>query len=271
MKKILVIFLVIITIKNVVADNYPTGADNLAVANSTVAVPTLWSVYHNQAALAYLKGTQAGIYYENRFSMPEFAVKSLAVATNIKPGTIGFALTSFGFSKFSDNKIGLAYSMKLAKYISVGIQIDYFLIHQESYYGNLGTVAAEIGIFANPFENFYIGAHIFNPWRAKISSYQDERLPTVFRMGIAYDFSKQVKYSLEVEKNLDLPAFFKTGVSYEPIKNLFLRTGISVNKNNVSSAFGLGYIYQNISFDIAFENTPLLGMKTGIDICFRFK
>ncbi len=270
MKRILIfagiIFIAIVS----KADNYPIGASSLGYANSSVAVPTLWSVYHNQAALAFLDKNNVGLYYENRFNFQEMSLKSLAFSMNLKPGTIGFSVSNFGFSQFSDNKFGLAYSMKLTDYLALGIQLDYVFIHQPSEYGNTGAIAGEIGMFANPFENFYLGAHIFNPWRARISQYQDERLPTIFRIGMAYDFSEQVKYSLEIEKDLDMPARFKTGIQYELIDNLILRTGVAFSDKNFLPAFGVGYTYKDITIDLAFESHPLLGFKSGVSVYYSF-
>ena len=271
MKKTYIFSLIIFFSINVFADNYPTGASNLGVANSTVAVPNLWSTYHNQGALGFIEGMQVGLYYENRFNITEFGVKSLAFAMNTKPGTFAIDFTSFGYSKFSDNKIGLAYGMKLADFLAVGIQLDYFYIHQESYYGNIGAIAGEIGILATPFDDFYIGAHVFNPWRTKIAENQDERLPTVLRLGFAYDFSETMKFSSEIEKDLDYPVMFKSGFQYEPVQNFILRTGVSFSEKNTFIAFGLGYMFKNITLDLSFENHPILGFKNGVSVMYRIK
>lgn len=271
MKKTLALIIILTSLNIVKADNYPTGATNLGTGGSSVAVSNLWSTYHNQGALGFFEGIEAGIYYENRFILPEYGLKSMAFAMSMKPGTIGLNISSFGFNKFSDNKIGLAYGMKLADFIAVGIQIDYFLIQQDAYYGNISGISGEIGIYANPFEDFYVGAHVFNPWRTKIAEYQDERLPTIFRLGIAYNFSEEVQFSLETEKDLDYAAVFKTGIDYEPVKNFRLRTGVSFSEKNFFPAFGLGYNFKGIGLDIAFENHPLLGTKTGVSLSYKFK
>lgn len=270
MKRFFIIVILFLSINICYADNYPTGASNLSLANSTVAVPNLWSVYHNQGALGFLTGTQIGIYYHNNFALSEFAVKSFAIATNVKPGTFGFNYTNYGFNKFSDNKFGLAYSMKLAKFLSLGIQMDYFLIQQDNNYGNIHIFSGEIGLLANPFENFYLGVHVFNPWRSKVAEYQDERMPTIFRLGVAYNFSKDVQLSTEVEKDLEQPAFFKTGLQYEPLKNFVLRTGVAFSQKDILLAFGLGYTYKDITLDLGFENHPILGMKTAVTIQYAF-
>lgn len=271
MKRIIFLVFFVFSGTFVFCDNYPTGASNLGIGGSSVAVNNLWSSCHNQGSLGYFEGIQAGIYYENRLFLPEFGLKSAVFAMNLKPGAIALNFSSFGFSKFSDNKIGLAYGLKLADFIAVGVQIDYFIISQDSYYGNISAFSGEIGIYANPFENFYIGAHVFNPWRTKIAEYQNERMPTIFRLGVAYDFSEKVKTSVEVEKDLDNPAIFKTGIQYEPIKNFVLRTGVAFSENNFYPAFGLAYTFKNITLDVAFQSHTLLGMKSGASLSYRFK
>ena len=263
----LAIFVLVLTAK---ADNYPVGANSLGMANATVAVPSLWSVYHNQAATAFLEGYTAGLYYDTRFGLSQMSTKSLAVAAGIKPGTIGFNFTNFGYSKFSDNKVGVSFAMKLAKNLAAGIQLDYFMIHQEAYYGNLWTVSGEIGVIAKPFNGFTVAAHLFNPWRSKIAGYQNERLPTVLRLGIAYNFTDNFVASAEVQKDLQYPALFKAGFDYEVISGFDLRAGLSFNNKFLYPAFGVGYTYQNITLDIAFDNTPLLGTKTGVGLSYRF-
>lgn len=271
MKKTLTIIVILLSLNTIYADNYPVGASCLSLAGSTVAVSNLWSVYHNQGALGFFEGIETGIYYENRFILPEYGVKSMAFAMSLKTGTIGVNLTSFGFSKFSDNKVGISYSLKLAEFISAGIQIDYFYINQESYYGDISTVSGEIGVYATPFENFYIGAHVFNPWRTKVVNYQDERLPTIFRLGISYDFSEEVQLSVETEKDLDYAPIFKSGIEYEPLNNFILRTGVSFSESEFYPAFGIGYSFKNLTLDLAFETHPILGTKSGVSLSYAFK
>ncbi len=270
-KQIYLFFIITLLSVNAFADNYPTGAGSLAMGNATVAVPNLWSSYHNQGALGYLEGMQVGIFYENRFNLPEFGLKSFAFAMNTKPGTFAVDFSSFGFKNFSDNKFGLAYAMKLFDYLAVGIQLDYIYVSQENYYGNINNISGEIGLLAIPFENFYLAAHVFNPWRSKISKNNNERLPTIFRLGAAYDFSEKLKVSTEVMKDLDLAAFYKTGIQYEPVKNFMLRTGVQFSKRNTFLAFGLGYTFKKITIDLGYEQHPILGAKSGISIMYRIK
>ncbi len=269
MKRIFTLFILLLSVLDVMADNYPTGAKHSAMGGVGVATADVWSVYHNQAALAYVDGFRAGIYYENRFNLPEFGVKSMALSFATKPGTFGLSFTSFGFSKFSDNKIGLAYALQVAKFLSIGIQLDYIYLVQDSYYGNIGCVAGEIGFYARPTDNLAIGGHLFNPWRTKVVDNPYERVPTIFRLGFSYDFSSAVSFSGEIEKNLRYPVCLRSGVKYEPINNFNLLAGIAWSGKNVFPSVGIGYTFRGITLDLAFEKQLILGPRSCVSISYR--
>ena len=92
------------------AENYLPGSRFAAMANATVMIPDIWSVSHNQAGLAYLQKINISIDYENRFIVPEFGLKAVAVSIPTKPGSFGFSFIYFGYSKYHETKTGLAYS-----------------------------------------------------------------------------------------------------------------------------------------------------------------
>ncbi len=253
------------------ADNFPAGANSAGMAHSTVAVADIWSVYHNQAGLAYLDGFSFAAHYDNTFMLKEFAVKSAAFALNTKTGAFALAYTNYGFSKFNENKFGFAYALKLAKFLSVGFQIDYFLLQQPAYYGNISTVAGEIGLLAKPTKKLSIGAHVFNFWQAKLNEYEDERLPTLFRIGLAYHFTEKVLFTLETEKDLEQKPTFKTGLDYNLIAKFYLRTGLYINSTDYSYSFGVGYKYKGVALDMAVNKHPVLDYNTAISLLVNFK
>ena len=270
MKKILTLIIIISFSTATFSQNFPVGANSAGMAYSAVTMQNIWSIYHNQAGLAYVDGFAFGVHYENRFGLKEFGVKSVACSYNTRPGAFGLTYTNYGFEQFSQNKFGLAYAIKLAEFISVGIQIDYFLINQEAYYGNIHAFVGEIGILAKPTDNFFIGAHVFNPWRTKVSVYDDERMPTIFRIGAGFNFTDKVTFTIETEKDLDQKAVFKTGLEYNIVSQLYLRTGISTNINYYSYAFGIGYKFKGISLDLAINKHPVMDYKTSVSIFVNF-
>ncbi len=269
MKKNFFIFIIcLVFFKYAKADNFPTGACALGMANATVAVPSIWSAFHNQAGLDYLNNTTLATYFQNWFGIQELGVKSLAFALPTNTGTFGLDYTYFGFSEYNEMKIGLAYSKKFSEYIACGIQLDYFNFFQQAEYGNIGVAVAEIGIIAEPINNLKIGMHIFNPWITKITKIDDMKMPTIFRLGAAYNFANKVLLSAEIEKHLDRRETIKAGIEYNILQNIYLRTGISTYP--IRNSFGIGYAVKRLAVDLGFYKHQVLGYNGAISIYYKF-
>ena len=270
-KSLITIFLVFFLIQNSYSQfNKPFGARQAAMGNSAVVLSDIWSSYHNQAGLSKLDGITGGVHFSNAYNIKDIGTKTFAFGMPVSNiGNFGVNYTYFGYDLRNESKFGLAYAMALGKRFSAGVQIDYFLVRQGFDYGKKGTAVGEIGILAEPFDNFFVGAHLFNPWRSKLANYQDERVPTLLKFGIGYEFSEKVIMTMEVEKDIDLETIVKSGLEYNVVAGLFLRTGVSTNP--VLYSFGLGYNYIDIQFDIAFINHEFLGYTSQFGLSYIFK
>ncbi|MFN5370782.1 MAG: hypothetical protein ACK5B6_04895 [Bacteroidia bacterium] len=56
------------------------GARSAGLAHASVTLGDVWSVFHNPAGIASLQRISAGVYYENRFGLPETGLRAGAVA-----------------------------------------------------------------------------------------------------------------------------------------------------------------------------------------------
>jgi hypothetical protein len=250
------------------AQNYSLGSRSAALGNSSVTLRDIWSIHHNQAGLAYLEVPSAGFHFENRFLVPELGLRAGVFGYPTKYGTFGLCVSYFGYRQYNESKFGLAYALRLGKVLSAGIQIDYLNTFFEAEYGNKGTVIGEIGLLAEPVRHLYIGAHLFNPTRSKIADYNDEREPTILRIGMGYHFADKVYVAAEAEKDLDFATTFKGGLEYRFLKNLFLRAGVS--SNPAQPSFGIGYVLKGFKADIAFSSHPNLGITPHFSLTYQF-
>ncbi|MFH2141177.1 MAG: hypothetical protein ABIJ97_02050 [Bacteroidota bacterium] len=249
-------------------DNFPIGSRSAAMGSASVTFQDVWAYSHNQAGLAGLDNITLGFHHENKYFVKEYGLQSFGIAVPTNSGVFGLNMNYFGYSKYNESKIGLSYSRKLLDKLFIGIQLDYFYNHIADNYGNTGTVAAEIGILAQPIENLYFGAHVFNPTQSKIASYNNERIPTIFRIGIGYKFSDQLYVSVETEKDIDNKPVYKAGIEYMAIENLYFRAGVKTNP--LQNTFGLGYKIKKFRADIAFSTHPQLGITPYISISYGF-
>jgi hypothetical protein len=245
------------------------GGRAIGISGSTITMQDVWSQYHNQAGLAYLKGINIGFAYQNEFMIKELSVKSLAFVLPLKSGVFGLNYYYFGYPKYNENKLGLAFGKSLGNRISVGIQLDYLYTHIDGEYGNKGIATGEIGILSEPIDNLLIGAHLNNVRQIKQTASGSEYLPTLFNIGASYLLEHKALLSLEFEKDLELDPVYKTGIELELVHNLIFRAGLSTNPNIFS--FGMSYTFNAITVDLGFKKHPVLGYSQGISVVYAFK
>lgn len=249
-------------------EDYPIGARSAAMGNASASLSDVWSAHHNQAGLAFVHDFSAGVSYENRFLLKEISIRGCAIALPIKSGTFGLCITNFGYSQYKESKYSLSFAKSFGDKLSAGIAMDYLTTKIAEGYGNKGVLAAEVGIIARPMKNLSIGAHVFNPTRAKISTYDDERLPTILRLGADYNFSDKVTFAIETQKDIKYKAEFKAGIEYKAVKEFYLRIGVSTNPT--LSTFGFGLNLKNFKVDFAASYHQTLGISPQMSLSYTF-
>ena len=250
-------------------ENFPIGARSSALGNASVSLSDVWSAHHNQAGLGFVRNFSAGVYYENRFLLKELSIKALALVLPVKAGTFGMCITSFGYSLYNENKYSLSFSKTFGDKLSAGIAMDCLSTKIAEGYKSKNVFAAEVGIQAKPLKYLTIGAHLFNPTRAKLADYNDERIPTIFRLGADYNFSDKVKLAIETEKDISEKAVFKAGIEYQAMKEFYLRVGI--NTNPTLSSFGFGINLKNFKIDISANYHQIVGISPQLSLTYVFK
>lgn len=233
-----------------------------------VAVSDLWSVSHNQAGLAFLKSVSVGLFHDRRFMMKELSFSSLAAVIPSKPGTFGLNINYFGFSKYHESKIGVAYSHKLGEKLAAGIQLDYLNTYIYGSENSIQTTTFELGLISIPANNLTVGFHLFNPIPEKGEHNSIPRISSTARFGMTYIFRGKVMLAIETFKEFSKNIIVKTGIEYIPAKQLAFRFGISTEPSSYS--FGLGYNSKNIWAGLAFTNHLVLGITPHLDFGIGF-
>jgi hypothetical protein len=244
------------------------GARSAGLGGASVSLADVWAAQNNQAGLGFQKSFACGISYENPFLMKELSTKTFGLALPVKDGAFGVLVSNFGYSLFNQNKIGLCFGKAFGEKISAGISMDYFST-TISEYGKKNSFAAEMGIQAKPLKNLTIGAHIFNLSRTKILDYNDERLPTIMRLGFDYKFSEKVFVAVETEKDIEKKGMIKTGLEYRPIKELYVRAGVSTNPS--LSCFGIGLNLKQFKLDLSSSYHSTLGFSPQVSLIYEIE
>jgi hypothetical protein len=261
----LALFFLPLALKADLPEEQPSSRD-ASLGYSGIGLIDGWSLFRNQAGLGYQDFIWVGAHHENRFITPELNFSAIGLIVPVKMGAFGISLKRLGFNLFSQSKLGLAYGMKLAPTLSAGVQLNAHQVYVAGEYGSVYAVTAEGGILYSPSKNLNVGFHVANPTRSKIS--EDERIPTIINLGLAYQLSEMVLVTGAVEKNLDANFSFKAGLEFVPIKNLSFRTGMATNPSQI--CFGLGYQISSVQMDIAFTRHAQLGYTPHFSVSYVF-
>lgn len=252
-------------------DNYPAGARAAALGNVSVMYPDFWSIWHNQAGLGFYPHLSVGIHHENRFVVPEFGLSCVGFTLPTSTGTFALSWSYFGYSRYHENKVGLALGKAFHDRIAVGLQIDYLNTFIDEELRSSGTVAIEAGIMAEPVDNLLIGFHVFNPTASRLRKMKEERIPVIMRLGLGYNFNDRFFLGAETEKDLDISgANYKAGMEYRLIEYIYIRIGLGVQEY-VQHSFGLGFHLRSFQADVAFSYQQIVGYTPYLSFRYVFR
>ena len=270
MKKLTLLVILILTTSTAFAYDFihPFGGRAAAMGGTSVASRGLWAMQNNPAGMANLDKISLGLYYENRWMLPETAYKCGAFALPTKFGCLGMSFNQYGSSKYNENKFGLAYAKDFGRYLQIGLQLDYLLLKIGNDYGKFSAVTFELGLQSQVTDKLTLGTYIFNPVNFSFEqTLNHEKLPIVMRFGMAYQFTKDFIGQCEIKKNTEREGIsLRGGVEYEAVKNLYIRAGVQTNPGILS--FGLGYAIRFAQVDVAAQLHNELGASVQIGMIF---
>ena len=244
------------------------GSRAAALSDAYLTQTDLWSFFHNPAGLARLETWEAGVAVENHFLIRELSYGSFAAAVPVGNGTFGAGLTTFGYKTYRDSRASLAYAHSFGPRLSASVRLNYHSIQiDDDYYGSTQTVSADAGLRTTIGDDVVVGAHISNLSQSELAEYQDERIPTVMRLGFAWETNDQLTISGEVEKDSRFDAGFKMGLEYQAVDNVFLRAGARSQPESFS--LGLGVHLNSIRIDVASAYNTTLGFSPQASISYR--
>lgn len=244
------------------------GGRAAALGYTSVTQSDEWSVFNNQAGLAWCKRFSAGIYFENRYLLKDLSQKALAITLPAGRGAFGVSFRHFGFALYSEMNTSIAYGMRLTKNFSAGVQIDYLRLHVADGFKDNSAFSCEIGLQFRASEHLWLGFHVANLVPVKLSSLTHERIPTLMRFGFSWRITEGLHSDVEVEKDLVHKPVLKAGIEYRPAKSLFIRIGVL--SNPATFTFGFGLEFGNLQFDLASSYHLVLGYSPQASLIYYF-
>lgn len=244
------------------------GSRSASMGGVAVCQQDIWSVYNNQALMAFQNKPGFGFEYENHFLLNEISHRCALGILPIRSGVFGAFVNYFGYTQYHETIAGIAFAKKFGNTFSAGISLDWLQTSIAEDYGSANNFTFETGVFVKLTDKLSTGIHVFNPLNIKLTDYNNERIPSVYNVGLIYYPLPQWILCCEIEKNLYLKANLKVGMEFAVAKGIFVRAGFSTNPSLYS--FGFGTIYRQFTLDISASYHPVLGYSPQASIIYTF-
>jgi hypothetical protein len=226
------------------------------------------------AGLGQITQTSVGFYAENRYLSSAFNTVALvaamplgAVSTEKPPsrGVVGFEAQRFGNTLYAEQRLGLGYGYRGGQ-VSVGGRLDMLQISILGL-GSRRVVAASLGGQVELIPNRLIfGGYLYNLNQAKLAAYEDERVPTVLKAGLAYKPTDKLLLTVESEKDVEQAADFKAGLEYRVVEALALRAGFASLTEQTTAGVGFKAGLLQIDYAAAWQSTLGLSQHVGVSL-----
>lgn len=240
-----------------------TGLGAYSINHSDV-----FSFTANQASLAQLKNAGVAVYGERKFLLSELNSYTAVFGLPTQSGNFGLKAGYYGFSDYNETQLGLAYGRKLGDKVDLGAQFNYNGIRIAGY-GNDAAISFELGTILHLTDKLHAGIHVNNPVGGKFGKDQQEKLSSVYTIGIGYEASDKFFVSTEMIKEEDQPVNVNAGFQYKFLPQLLTRMGISTATS--TGWMGIGLSWKSFRVDITAAYHPQLGITPGLLLLFNFK
>ncbi len=241
----------------------PNRSKQQWIGNATVALADRNSVFNNPAGLGFLKENFVSTSYHARYTIAGLQTLSLSGNYNMKFANIGLGIERFGDKLYNEQKLGLAIGKSMNR-VALGLKVSYFQAAIENF-ASKNTLLTEFGVMTKLSSKLQMGFHAYNITGAKL--FASQHIPTVLRLGLSFNPSKQILLVTEAEKDIELPMLIKAGLEYQIVKHFYLRTGLTSKLNNAH--FGFGFQSKQFIFDYALSSHSALGFSNHLSIGYQ--
>lgn len=239
-------------------------AGSMGYASSCLADE--WAIFNNIGALAGVDNAKAGFTVDAHPSFKPFNKVAAVIAMPMPFGVAGLGVYRTGDNLYNEQVITTGLSSKFGL-ASLGIRLNYVQYNINGF-GRKGVLSVSAGGVAELTPGISIGAHIVNLNQPELSGVDDARLPTLLIAGVTFKPTEKLIIATELEKDLDYPVLWKTGMEYQVHKKFSVRTGFNVNPTG--GFMGFGFRPRKFTLDYSCQYRFNLGTRHQATVGYRF-
>jgi hypothetical protein len=243
------------------------GARSTGLGNATSCLSDEWSILNNPGGLSAVRKTTIAFSHFTNPSFQPFDRSAVSVSLPIGSSTAGISLFKFGDDLYSEQIASAAFSNKLG-IASLGLRINYIQYAAKDF-GTIGVFSISFGGIASVSKTLSIGAYITNINQPLIKRGDNaESIPTRVAVGYRLKMSQRIFLTSEVEKEIEKPILFKTGLCYDSRGKFFFSTGFNLNPN--AAFLGAGFRPRRLGFEYGMAYNFTTGLYHQVSASYQF-
>ena len=245
------------------------GSRSQSLAGISVSLADCWSIFGNQAGLAQIDRLTIGGSFQNRFLVKELSTNSGLVILPVHSSVFAFSVYQFGEITFRQEKMGIAFARSLSPRLHFGIQFNYYRFFLAEENKTIGSYGVELGFQYQLTDHLLLGIHALNPYQTNRQTFSGKySYPSQFNVGAYFKVSESFAFVTELQKDLLYPLNIKTGLEYDVLNKLYIRTGISGKPYQLSA--GMGFSVKMLAIDLAVSYNQYLGNSPSVSFQYHF-
>lgn len=246
------------------------GAVSDALAGYTSTTIGIWQVWGNQAGIADIQSPVLTSYYRQRFMLSELADKSIGVVYPTRPLHMSFSWQIFGNNSYRENRITLGTARKFGENFYGGLRFNRYNTYMSQGLNQYVMYNVDAGIINRLHENFILGCYIHSLIPTKVRKGQDNLLPTIMGIGVAYTISTNIQVMSEMQLTGTSRYSWIGALQVKPSDRLFIFTGAQIHDYAYNISFGFNYRISNYELGLAVVQHPQLGINPSLQISYSF-
>lgn len=269
MKRISFLIAACLLASNIYAQIPHLFPSSTSLAGTSVSDIKNWSPFHNPASLSENETPQFSVQVENRYIITALSTKCFSISYPTNYFVSGLVFSHFGFSRYHEMMLGLAFARKFSDKFNIGLQFNYFTAYFFSSNRYYGAFFPQIGLNFPLNKSLNVGFHISNPFQVKLhSDLTTKRLPAIFSMGVSNIFSSDFSWRIQFDKEISSNYRLASALDYRLNDTFSFQAGV-YGYEYMIACLGFGCHFNQFSVDLAVELHPLLGLITVAGMKFR--
>lgn len=245
----------------------PVSSRVIGMGDASVTMEGYWASFQNTAGITTTESLEVGATYENRFGIAGMDFMAAGLTSKLPFGHASLNVFRFGDDLYKEHKVSLGYATELG-IIKLGGRVNY-LQYQVLDFGTKRTYSIDFGGIATLTPQLRVAAQALNISQSSILSEEEQRVPTLLKLGLSYRPREYFMLNAEIEKDIIKPAMVKLGAEYNFLEKFYLRTG--VNSGSYQSFYGLGFKYLSFQWDYALSNHAEMGFSHSLSMHYKLR